>query len=152
MACRLLGTKPSHLQDRLEQASVEWYSKYKIVHWRNTSKCVLVCYFAAGWSLVPWSRDRPALRNNTRGSRYQQHTHTIMTNPLQWRHNERDSVSNKRRLHCLLNCWLFRPRSKKTSKPASLAFVNSPVTGEFPAQKGSDAENASIWWRHHTFK
>ena len=24
-----------------------------------------------------------------------------------------------------------------------------PVTGEFPAQKASDAENISIWWRHH---
>ena len=22
-------------------------------------------------------------------------------------------------------------------------------TGEFPAQRASDAENASIWWRHH---
>ena len=26
---------------------------------------------------------------------------------------------------------------------------NSPVTGEFPAHRASDAENASIWWRHH---
>ena len=33
----------------------------------------------------------------------------------------------------------------------SLAFCagNSPVTGEFPAQKASDAENVSISWRHH---
>ena len=27
---------------------------------------------------------------------------------------------------------------------ASLAF-----TGEFPAQMASNAENVSIWWRHH---
>ena len=33
---------------------------------------------------------------------------------LQWRHNERDGVSNRRRLHCLLNR-LLRRRSKKTS-------------------------------------
>ena len=26
--------------------------------------------------------------------------------------------------------------------------VNSPVTGEFPAQRASNAENVSIWWRH----
>ena len=26
---------------------------------------------------------------------------------------------------------------------------NSPVTGEFPAQSASNAENVSIWWRHH---
>ena len=33
----------------------------------------------------------------------------------------------------------------------SLAFVggNSTVTGEFPAQKTSNEENVSIWWRHH---
>ena len=24
-----------------------------------------------------------------------------------------------------------------------------PVTGEFPAQRSSDAENGFIWWRHH---
>ena len=41
---------------------------------------------------------------------------------LQWRHNERDGVSNHQRLDCLLNR-LFRPRSKKTSKLRSLAFV-----------------------------
>ena len=26
---------------------------------------------------------------------------------------------------------------------------NSPVTGEFPAQNDSNAEQISIWWRHH---
>ena len=26
---------------------------------------------------------------------------------------------------------------------------NSPGTGEFPAQMASNAENATIWWRHH---
>ena len=34
---------------------------------------------------------------------------------LQWRHNERDDVSNHKRIDCLLNR-LFRSRSKKTSK------------------------------------
>ena len=24
-----------------------------------------------------------------------------------------------------------------------------PVTGEFPSQRASSAENVSIWWRHH---
>ena len=28
-------------------------------------------------------------------------------------------------------------------------FGNSPVTGEFPAQMASNAENVSIWWRQH---
>ena len=30
-----------------------------------------------------------------------------------------------------------------------LMLVQSPVTGEFPAQRASNAENVSIWWRHH---
>ena len=70
--------------------------------------------------------------------------------PLRWRHNRRDSVSNHQPHHCLLNC-LFRRRSKETSKlrVTGLCVGNSPGTGEFPAQMASNAENVSIWWRHH---
>ena len=52
-----------------------------------------------------------------------------------------------------LNC-LFRHRSKKRSKlrVTGLCAGNSPVTGEFPAQMASNAENVSIWWRHHVIK
>ena len=41
--------------------------------------------------------------------------------------------------------------SKNTSKlrVTGLCEGNSPVTGEFPAQRASNAENVSIWWRHH---
>ena len=68
---------------------------------------------------------------------------------LRWCHNERDGVSNHQPHHCLLNR-LFRRRSKKTSKlrVTGLCVGNSPVTGEFPAQRASNAENDSIWWRH----
>ena len=71
---------------------------------------------------------------------------------LQQRHNERHGVSNHRRPDSLLNC-LFRDRSEKTSKLCVTGFCegNSPMTGEFPAQRASDAENVSIWWRHHVF-
>ena len=46
---------------------------------------------------------------------------------------------------------LFRRRSKKTSKlrVTGLYVMNSPGTGEFPSQMASNAENISIWWRHH---
>ena len=46
---------------------------------------------------------------------------------------------------------LFRRRSKKTSRlrVIGLCAGNSPVTGEFPTQKASNAENVSVWWRHH---
>ena len=70
--------------------------------------------------------------------------------PLQWRHNERDGVSIHRPHDCLLK-HLFRGRSKKTSKlrVTGLCEGNSLVIGEFPAQRASNAENLSIWWRHH---
>ena len=65
---------------------------------------------------------------------------------LQWRHNGRDVVLYHRRLECLLNR-LFGRRSKKTSKfhVTGLCEGNSPLTGEFPAQKASNTENVSIW-------
>ena len=69
---------------------------------------------------------------------------------LQWRHNGCDGVSNHQPHDCLLNR-LFRRRSKNTSKlrVTGLCAGNAPVTGEFTAQMASNAENASIWWRHH---
>ena len=70
--------------------------------------------------------------------------------PLQWRYNGLDGVSNHQPHDCLLNC-LLMCRSKKTSKlrVTGLCAENSPVTGEFPAQMARNAENVSIWWRHH---
>ena len=64
--------------------------------------------------------------------------------------NGRDSVSNHQPHGCLLNL-LFEHRSKKTPKlrVTGLCAGNSPETGKFPAQMASNAENVSIWWRHH---
>ena len=72
------------------------------------------------------------------------------TSALRWRHNERDGVSNHQPYDCLPNR-LFRRRSKETWKlrVTGLCVRNSPVTGEFPAQRASNAENLSIWWRHN---
>ena len=68
----------------------------------------------------------------------------------QWRHNGRNSVSTHQPHDCLLN-GLFRLRSKNTWKlrVTGLCVGNSLGTGEFPAQMASNAENVSIWWRHH---
>ena len=59
---------------------------------------------------------------------------------LEWRHNERVGVSTYRRLDWLLNL-LFRLRSKKTSKlrVTGICEGNSPVIGEFPTQRASNA-------------
>ena len=87
--------------------------------------------------------------------RWFQHTGDIPGNcccflSLQWRHNESDGVPNHEPHDCLLN-HLFRRRSNKASKlcVTGLCVGNSPVTGEFHAQMASNAENVSIWWRHH---
>ena len=65
--------------------------------------------------------------------------------PLQWRHNERDGVSNNRHLDCLLDR-LFKRRSKKTVnlRVTGLCEGNSPVTGRFPSQRASKVENVFI--------
>ena len=73
------------------------------------------------------------------------------------------SLSSKLTENITMTSWWARWRLKS---PASRVFIqaqikenikalrcwpagNSPVTGEFPAQRASYAENASIWWRHH---
>ena len=56
---------------------------------------------------------------------------------LQWRHNERDGVSNYLRLDCL-----FRRRSKKTPKLRATILCKGESTGDrwFPSQRASNAE------------
>ena len=64
----------------------------------------------------------------------------LICQSLQWRHNGRGGVSNHQPNDCSL-----RRRSKNTAKlrVTGLCAGNSPVT------KASNAENVSIWWRHH---
>ena len=72
-----------------------------------------------------------------------------MQGHLSYSHDEHDGLSNHWHLNCLLNR-LFRCRSKKTKFCVTgLCEGNPPVTGGFPSQKASDAENIYIWWRHH---
>ena len=84
------------------------------------------------------------------GKRQGVRAHHLFWCSLHWRHNEHDGVLNHQPRDCLFNC-LFRRRSKKTSKlrTTGLCAGNSSVTGEFPTQKASYAENVSIWCSHH---
>ena len=65
----------------------------------------------------------------------------LLISSLQWRHNERNGVSNHQPHDCLLYC-LLRRRSKKTSKLRVTGRYegNSLVTGVFPAQRASNTE------------
>ena len=101
----------------------QWYTLYHLHHhYRN-----VIAGFKVIWTVNLWKAQ----------------------NPLQWRHNGRDSVLNHQPYHCLLNR-LFERRSKKISKlhVTVLCEGNSPGT----SQRASNAENASIWWRHHAFR
>ena len=72
-------------------------------------------------------------------------TGSLFGTTVQWRYNEHDGVSNHRRLDCLINR-LFRRRSKKISKIHVTGFCdgNVPITGEFPAQRASNAEHIDV--------
>ena len=93
---------------------------------------------------------RPSLSHNITHLLQGNNTFTWTQTPLQWRHDGRDGVWNHNSYDCLLKR-LFRRRSKKTSKLCITGQCegNSPVTGEFPTQMASNAEDGSIWWRHH---
>ena len=67
--------------------------------------------------------------------------------PLWWRHNDRDGVLNHQSHETVYS----RRRSKKTSKfrDTGLFEGNSPVIGEFPAQRASDAENVFVMHEHN---
>ena len=68
----------------------------------------------------------------------------------QWRHNEREDVSNHRCFDRLLNRLYWRT-SKKTSEllVTGLCEGNPLVTGGLPSHRASYVENVSIRWRHH---
>ena len=77
---------------------------------------------------------------------------SVMLNILVWHITLqlRDGALNHQPRDCLLNC-LFRRRSKKYQKRrvTGLCVWNLPVIDVFTAQRASNAENVSIWWRHH---
>ena len=76
------------------------------------------------------------VRNRSMQSKLSRHS-------LQWRQNRHDGVSNHQPHQCLLNR-LFSADQRKHQISAPLFEGNSPVTGEFPTQMASNAENVSI--------
>ena len=65
---------------------------------------------------------------------------------FQWCRNERNGVSNHRRLGCLLK-HLFRRRLKKTPKLRVIGLCEgtAPVTAGFPSEMANNAETISIY-------
>ena len=106
-------------------------------------------FFGMYWTITTESEGRILMTLYTQWM--SQHAAVFPRYTLQWHHNERNGISNPRRLYCLLNCW-FRRRSKKTSKlRVSALCAGNQFAGDrwIPRTKASNAENVSIWWRHH---
>ena len=124
----------------LKKSKLRWFKLINLFEWPINNTLPYVCEITVS---VTTASKRIIAKQGP-------HILTPRPYPLQWRHNERDSISNHRPHDCLLNR-LFRHRSKKTSKlrVPGLCAGNSPGIGEFPAQMTSNAENVSIWWRHH---
>ena len=89
-----------------------------------------------------WRNARLPLRNGVK-----RENDGIPVSSWYWRHKELDDVSNHRLLDCLLN-YLFRRKANIKVPCHWPLWEDSPVTGEFPAQRARNAENSSIWWRY----
>ena len=71
---------------------------------------------------------------------------------LQWRHNDYDGAIITSLPIAYSTVYSGADQSKHQSSPSlALCAKNSPVTGEFPTQRASNAENVSIRWRHHVY-
>ena len=71
-----------------------------------------------------------------------------IVNTLQWRH---DAMASQITSPTIVSSAVHSGADDETSKlrGTGLCAGNSPVTGEFPTQRASNAEYVSIWWRHH---
>ena len=63
----------------------------------------------------------------------------------QWRHNEPNGISNPQRLDLFRRQPFVQAQTKENIK----APCHWPLWGEITGDRPSNAENVSIWWRHH---
>ena len=103
----------------------------------TTANNVNITNFPLSWNGLSYRR-RVSYNSNT-------------ADPLRWRHNERDGVSNHRRLGGL------QPFVQTQIKENIKSPRQWPLWGEFtgdrwiPLTKASNAENVSVRWRHHAY-
>ena len=83
-------------------------------------------------------------------NQYQERKYTTKRYPLQWRHNDHDSVSNHQPHGCLLSRFIRAQIKENIKAPRHWPLCGEFTgPGDFPAQRASNAENVSVWWRHH---
>ena len=163
IVCRLFGAKP--LPDQWCLYSVKLESKYNRFPWTKcikiySTKCQHFCsglsvliYYTTHWflhhSVHIWSTwARPI----TVGPVTYWSAAIVAHRAAQWRHNERDGVSNHQSHDCLLKR-LFMRWSKKASKLRVTGLQSwGKFTGDgwIPRTKGQwRGFFFFIWWRHH---
>ena len=119
------------------------WSYSNVVSGTTLDRDMFIYIYKSNLSALQW-------RHPQKNSAYLEITNTALYSHLKWRHIGGDGVPNHQSHDCLLNR-IFRRISKKTSKlrVTGLCEGDSPVTGEFSTQMARNAENVSIWWRHH---
>ena len=115
--------KPNFNSNPEESIMIPSFSKYITVKlhgcYGKSNQRQLDCLFNRLVKQIPMKHQIPTVRHKgpVRKKSFPFHeVFTMKKTALQWRHNERNGVSNQRRLYCLLNCW-FRRRSKKHQSP-----------------------------------
>ena len=70
---------------------------------------------------------------------------------LQWCHNGRLNMASQITSLTIVYSTVYSGADQRKYQicVTGLWAGKSPVTGEFPSQRASNAENVSIWWRHH---
>ena len=122
------------------------YSDVTRAWWRLKARVTWI-FFKNLSSQIPWKIYHRLVDSPYKGQWYV--FHDTMPSPLQWCYNERNGVLNHRYLDCLLN-HLFKCKKENIKAPR-----HWPLWGEstgdrwIPLTKASNAENVSIWWRHH---
>ena len=130
-ALYLTSISIEHCKDLIPFSISRW-SKWQVILSHNVNKIIILCnkLIAKHVFLMIWWCLSAKLID------------------LQYSYNIIMSVMASQITSLTIVLHLFRPRSKKTSK----LYVTGPLcrefTGEFPAQRASDAENVSISWHH----
>ena len=132
------------LSHERQKSSRIYTNNMYIWHWIIICICIYI-YISCIYNIPCYITSEPAsdtIKIFTKITKtFSHHMVSVDSLSLPWRHYELNGVSNRRRCDCLLNC-LFRHWSNKTSQlcVTGLCEWNSPVTGEFPAQRASNAE------------
>ena len=97
----------------------------------------------------------PAHQQNTDNYKKQRNSWNVKYMPRHWSCHYNDvimgAIVSQMTSLTIVCSTVYSGAGKKTSKlrVTGLCAGNSPRTGEFPTQMASNAENFSIWWRHH---